>query len=276
MRTHSSTHAPVASLFTLLAGLASIQHGCSSSSSGSPSDAAGSVAGANADAGADQANPTGSGGAAGSGGHLGSGGAVGAGGQVGSGGSSGAGGGTAGVLCIDPTATGTCTKAEVDALATCVFNACDSETKVCEGPGYRTGQFGGPCAQTSKCLSDCGCDNQPCRKNCNDMEPSACTTCKSTLDVCLSRALLPGGACPIPLCALNQPDGGVVIPPSDGGVIIPPVDAAGGTCADLQKCCPTLPTLANSKAACEQVAAAGMEALCSQFLGVVRQAGLCK
>jgi hypothetical protein len=63
-----------------------------------------------------------------------------------------------------------------------------------------------------------------------------------------------------------KPDAGPITPPGDGG--------AGGTCADLLKCCDKLPT-AESKANCMAGAAGGNEQQCSIALNAFRGAGIC-
>jgi hypothetical protein len=115
----------------------------------------------------------------------------GSGGKSGQGGKSGSAGGTSGgvpktLACMSSTATAgsACTQAELDAYATCVITGCDATFQACYGPGFKSGQYSGPCGTHEDCLSKCDCNDTACRTACGTA-PTECTTCQLGLVSCV-------------------------------------------------------------------------------------------
>lgn len=107
----------------------------------------------------------------------------GSGGKSGLGGTSGSAGGTTGgvprsVACAGSSAaTGTtCTQAELDAYSSCFTTACDATFQMCYGPGFKSGQFSGPCGTYEACTSKCACTDSACVSACGT-QPADCTSC---------------------------------------------------------------------------------------------------
>lgn len=155
---------------------------------------------------------------------------TGAGGATGGSGGNGAGDGAQGAAiglgCIGIGLT-RCTQPERDAWNQCVFPRCEAEFKACHGPGIQTGNFSGPCATHSKCVSKCVCNDVTCFLDCG-LPPAACATCTMALQTCQN-----GSGCPRPACLL-APDGGV----------------SDVNCDDLMRCCAAIAD-PSRKALCE-------------------------
>jgi hypothetical protein len=116
----------------------------------------------------------------------------------GSGGKSGAGGTSGGIpktlACRSSSSTmgTTCTQAELDGYSACFATACDPTFQMCYGPGYKSGQYSGPCGTYETCASKCACNDTACTSACGTT-PTDCTSCLAGL---LSCAF----SCPLPAC----------------------------------------------------------------------------
>jgi len=193
---------------------------------------------------------------------------------------------------------GSCSAAEIAPYNTCLQTACDSQFKTCFGPNYKAGSYGGACAAYLTCTSKCACNDTTCASTCT---PDA--TCLT----CLLGTISCSGSCTAPACASTTTgtggstgttgtggkSGGGTGGKSGGGTGgsgsvnldagIPNLDAlistldAGGTCADLQKCCNSM-TDATAKATClseyAQISALG-DTFCGIAYSTIKADGLC-
>lgn len=122
----------------------------------------------------------------------------------------------------------TCTQAEQDAYSNCFATACDPTFQMCYGPGFKNGQFSGPCGTYEACASKCACNDTACVSACGTA-PTECSTCVAGLLSCAFT-------CPLPACAtagLGGSFGG--FGGSFGGL---GGSSGSGTClADALACC---------------------------------------
>ena len=251
---------PIVPLLTLVMSAGLALGGCGSDSpkntDGGGVAPDGSAAGAGGSTGGAGGASTGGSGGAATGGSGGA--ATGGSGGAATGGAGGGGGSPNLAGC--GTSGNTCTKAETDTYNQCLISKCESSYTPCIGTGWRTGSFGGLCGTWFQCVNKCGCNDINCFVACG--QPSAeCQSCLMTASSCQKSM------CPQPACYTMSPDAGATNPGADGG--------AGGTCADLLKCCDKLPT-PESKANCMAGAAGNNDQQCSIALAAFKGAGLCQ
>lgn len=132
------------------------------------------------------------------------------------------GGGTSGSTgsaiknCSTSSDKSTCTDAEIKPYSDCINDKCGAKFAECYGPGYKTGNFGGPCGTYITCSNACACNDTTCYQKCGTPAP-ACSTCLQGVGTCTS-------ACTAPACATASTSS------SSGG-------PGAKSCADLKACC---------------------------------------
>ncbi len=115
----------------------------------------------------------------------------------------------------------------------CVQSKCASTITACLGSGWRSGQFGGACADFANCA--CPCASTSCVKGCTSKATPACTECLDDVEACIdgpcedecSTTVDAGGDTSVPMdTALPSDTGGAfdTALPSDTGAF----DTGGG------------------------------------------------
>jgi hypothetical protein len=140
-----------------------------------------------------------------------------------------------------------CPGATIDAGTCSAYGACvtASVTGACK-PSYDACYgAGGPCAAYLTCTAPCECSNSACVSACASSMTSSCTNCLQAGTTCSEDACSTQFA----QCLVGVPDAGI------------------HTCADLARCCASLP--AADQSTCLQVVSVGNGTVCSTFFAAV-------
>jgi hypothetical protein len=190
-----------------------------------------------------------------------------------------------------PAPGATCPAGEVSAYNRCLFDRCEAALASC------------PCEGWIACITRCGCTDVACRAAC--VPTFDCLACGQAAALCVRSS-----GCERPGCydqlppdaAVRDTGGGTVIvfptpardaaateagdaraatdapepdgPPAGGGL---PTDAGlQGTCADLSRCCDSLPS-ASARSTCQsQITLLRTDPLCAAALLVYRSTAMCQ
>ncbi len=179
-----------------------------------------------------------------------------------------------------PAGGATCAPSEVTTYNRCLLDRCEAALKLC------------PCEGWVECTTRCSCTDLTCRAAC--IPSFACLACGQAVAQCLTSS-----GCVRPACYEPPPDAAPpdVIRPDTISVVVGParLDAAAsdappdaptpdgprpdvrleGTCADLQRCCDSLP--AAGRATCQaQLTVLPTDPLCAAALLVYRSTSMCR
>jgi hypothetical protein len=119
----------------------------------------------------------------------------------------------------ESSSSSTCTAAETKTYSDCINDKCGAKFTECYGPGYKTGDFSGPCGTYIKCTQACPCNDTACFQKCGTPD-AACTTCIQGVGTCSS-------ACTAPACMTSGSSSS-----SSGSS-----GSVAHSCADLKACC---------------------------------------